>query len=732
MNPFEETSNPFEVTAQSPAAEEMRLWGPDRAEGVRKYVERMGHGFGIAYGYSKRFIEAFGPDRLPEVISARPHELLSVARNFDYRGFSSHWNSKPAAERAAMMAMLSYRSITYAEAAKICQKYRAERAASVVKDDPYQLSLDIDGIGFERADKIAEEGGTAKNAPKRLRAALYHALRAATDDGDLYVTRRDWISKAEWLIGHAHAKKFSDIIEQLIAEGHVYEVLLPTSKTERVYYPRTHYLHEVRLAAQLRKIAAAPVVTPQDIAERLANYETTSGIALAPEQREAVLRAGESALSIITGGPGTGKTTIVRAIVDVFEGAGHTLALAAFAGCAAKRLRESTGAHALTIHKTLAYDPSVECFTKDANDPVDADVVVLDETSMIDVSLLDHATQAVRPGARLVLVGDVDQLPSIGPGAALRDVIESGIAPVTRLETIFRQSKKSRIVTGSRRIRRGATPVPAAVIDEDMRVVARPADPDVELEKGDEPLRDYIDLEIRPPKELAPGEAFDAGEAATRAVVKLVAEIEKRYGIPSREVQVLSPMRVRSGGADALNKSLQAALNPLPPPPAPGKKPNLQIGQSPRETVSAGDKVMQVKNDYNKGLYNGDIGYVESIAPGEIIVDFRDGQPPRRYTPSDAANLRLAYASTIHKSQGSEYPCVVLVILRHQAHMFSRNGRSLFYTAVTRGKKLVFVVHDEGAIERALGRPYPRQTLLRERLQGVPVRYRVGTPKSRT
>ena len=214
-------------------------------------------------------------------------------------------------------------------------------------------------------------------------------------------------------------------------------------------------------------------------------------------------------------------------------------------------------------------------------------------------------------------------------------------------------------------------------------------------------------------------------------MVRLVHEIESRYGIPSKEVQVLSPMRIRSGGADALNKALQAALNP-PQPQVAGKKPNLQIGSNPREIVSVGDKVMQIRNDYNKTLYNGDIGYIESISPSEIVVDFADSLPSRRYTPGDSTDLKLAYASTIHKSQGSEYPCVVLVILRHQAHMFSRNGRSLFYTAITRGKKLVFVVHDEDAIDKALGEPYPRQTLLKERLQSIPIRFRGGPAKPPT
>ena len=326
-----------------------------------------------------------------------------------------------------------------------------------------------------------------------MRAALYHALQTATQDGDCYVTRREWLRKAEYLIGQGFQKHFAQMIERLIEDGHVYEVILPNPKKERVYYPRTHYRHETRLASQLKKIASSRVEPIEDLDEKISGYEHVSNAVLSPEQREAIHNASGYPISVITGGPGTGKTTVVRAIVNIFEGRGLTFSLAAFAGCAAKRLRESSGSHALTIHKTLAFDPSVDRFSKNAEEPLETDVLVLDETSMIDLSLLDHATQAVKLGTRLVLVGDVDQLPSIGPGATLRDIILSGVAPVARLETIFRQSQKSRIVTSSRRIRKGLRPVPAAVVNEEMRVVAHPTDPDVQLGE-DTPLRDYVDL----------------------------------------------------------------------------------------------------------------------------------------------------------------------------------------------------------------------------------------------
>lgn len=738
---------PEPATTPAPA---MTHWGPDPSEGVRKYVEKIGHGHGIGYGYSKRLIEFFGHAKLPAVIKSEPHKLVqAVGRsNFDWQGLSQKWRSKTDEEHAAMMAMLSYRNISYADAARICKCYGFARGVAVVHEDPYQLSFDVDGIGFERADRIATEAGTGKGSSKRARAALFHSLNKATEDGDTYVSHKDWINKAEWLMGRSHGSQLNAMIEQLVSDGYVYVVLLPDEpgkkpnpKPQRVYYPRSLYLSEVRLAKKLRELSQAKVTPPSGIDEHIAKYEEEQGIKLSESQRDVVRRVADSPLVVVTGGPGTGKTTATRAVVHVFGNVfSFPMSLAAFAGCAAKRLRESSGSEALTIHKTLEFDPVHERFNRDADNPLESDLVVLDETSMIDVQLLDNALQAVRVGARVLLIGDVDQLPSIGPGAALRDIIEAGIAPVVRLDTIFRQSARSRIVTSARRIREGVSPIPAVRINQQMEVIERPEDPDAP-KSSEEPLRDYVDVEVRRPPDFPEGEKFDLGQAVCETVVRLVKTIEKRYGIKPEDVQVLSPMRIKTAGADELNKALQAALNP--PLPAvnmlpfrdganvaatakvPPKK-ILQIGSSPREDAGPGDKVMQLRNDYQKQLYNGDIGFITSIDHAKVIVDFRDGLPPRTYNPAGTSDIKLAYASTTHKSQGSEYPCVVIVVMSSQAHMFRQNGRSLFYTAVTRGKKLVFIVHDEGAVEKALSAPARRRTLLRQRLQGIPIRYRTG------
>lgn len=769
-------TDPKQEPKQDPSPE-MRQWGPERAEGVRKYIERIGRGQGVGYGRAKRFLEFFGHEKLPDIIRSRPQTLLQAVPKLDYRAFSAKWNEKTPEEHEAMMALLSFRNIGFADAANICARYGFERATAIVHEDPYQLSFDVDGIGFEKADKIAIEGGVQRSAPKRVRAALFHALHLATEEGDSYVTRRDWISKAEYLIDRGHHKQLAEMIEQLIEDGHVHEVLLPNKpkiKASCVYYPSSHYRAEARLASQLRKLAAAQVAPLPDVQAHVARYEREQGITLSDKQRDAIVILATKSVIVITGGPGTGKTATVKAVVQIFgEAYKLPMSLAAFAGCAAKRLREASGADALTIHKTLEYDPNSGRFIKNASDPLDAQLVILDETSMIDVSLLDSATQAVPIGSRLVLIGDVDQLPSIGPGAALRDIVASGLVPVIRLDHIFRQSKKSRIVTNAKRIKEGKPPVPAVRINEQMDVIERLPDPDLKpadapAKDADEPLRDYIDLEIRKPAPTknADGEEspFDIGSATCDVVVQLVKNIEKRYGIPAKEIQILSPMRVKSAGTDELNKALQAALNPFPnvtpdlldvskkneqivlpnkfPWIADSKteaKKNLQIGSNPRETVNRGDKVMQIKNDYRKLVFNGDIGYIVSIDHKRVVVDFQDdvvvedstlgyslSPGHRSYNPADCQYLKLAYASTVHKSQGSEYACVVVVVMSSQAHMFSRNGYSLFYTAVTRGKKLVFVVHDQGAVEKALREPWPRQTLLAERLKGTAIQFRTG------
>lgn len=712
---------------------DMKNWGPDPVEGVRKWIEKVGKKLGIAYGRSKRLVEQHDYRELPGIIKHTPHLLLRAIPQLDYLGLQRAWTEKPDEEHAAMMAILSYRNISIGNASKIYRHYGPEDAVHIVSKDPYRLSRDISGIGFETADKIAFEAGGSDDSPDRIRAALYHALDRATDDGDVYVTRKNWLYWGERLLNHIPTKHLIATIEQLIEAKDVYQIILPGTnapgkKAEYAYYTRKNYETEVRLAKQIRRIASATIDPIENVDEHISEYEREVGIELSDAQREAIHKVATSALTVITGGPGTGKTTVVRAICSIFgDEFEKTMSLAAFAGCAAKRLRESSKKEATTIHRLLAYDPMEGRFTYGADNPLESDIVVLDETSMIDLSLLDDATQAVASGTRLVLIGDVDQLPSIGPGAALKDIIASKIAPTIYLKTIFRQSKRSRIVTNAKRINEGRAPIPAVRINEKMEIIENVPDPDPKLTTDEEPLRDYIDLVV----------SKDAN--INDVVVNLVRTIAKRYKVdPKEDIQILSPMRVKTAGANELNAALQAAFNPTFRPPvklAPGQKPttksDLEIG-SPREAVCPGDKVMQQRNDYNKKLFNGDLGYILSVDSQKVLVDFKDGGGTRAYDRDDAIDIKLAYASTIHKSQGSEYPIVILVLTSAQDHMFYRNGRNLFYTAITRGKQYVFVVHDGRVIEKVLREPHPRQTLLAERLRGVPIPFRTGPAKPPT
>ena len=411
------------------------------------------------------------------------------------------------------------------------------------------------------------------------------------------------------------------------------------------------------------------------MAQAVAAFESRARVELAPEQRAAVEAAARRALLVVTGGPGVGKTTIVRAILSVLARARVEVRLAAPTGRAAKRMSEATGAEATTLHRLLEFDPKTATFKRDRHRPIEAGAVVVDEASMLDLTMADALAQAVAPGTRLILVGDVDQLPSVGPGAVLRDVIASGALPVVRLRQIFRQAARSLIVQNAHRINEGEAPLappPGATAD-------------------------FFVVERRDP------------ERARDTVIELVSKrIPDRFGLdPLRDVQVLSPMNRGPVGALALNEALQAALNPSGSALVRGSR-----------TFRVGDKVMQLRNDYDKGVFNGDVGFVSSIDPEEEhrwMARFDEREVP--FDAGDIDDLTLAYACSVHKSQGSEYPAVVIPLLTTHYVMLSRN---LLYTAVTRGKRLVVLVADPRAVSLALSqeRRDERRTGLAARLAG--------------
>jgi exodeoxyribonuclease V alpha subunit len=447
---------------------------------------------------------------------------------------------------------------------------------------------------------------------------------------------------------------------------------------ERAVFAAEMHDAEVRLAARLVEIARAPVRKLDGVAEAMREFESRARVELAEEQRSAVIEAARRQMLVVTGGPGVGKTTIVRAILAVLARARVDVRLAAPTGRAAKRMSEATGAEATTLHRLLEFDPKSATFKRDRRRPIQAGAVVVDEVSMLDLPTADALTQAVAPGTRLLFVGDVDQLPSVGPGAVLRDVIASGAVPCVRLRQIFRQAAQSLIVTNAHRINSGEPPVAASPGSH----------------------ADFFVVERREP------------ERARETVLELVtSRIPHRFGLdPVRDVQVLTPMNRGPAGAIALNAALQATLNP-----------NGDTLVRGARAYRVGDKVMQLRNDYDKNVFNGDVGIVSSIDPEEssIVVRFEQQDRDVAFEAAEIDDLVLAYACTVHKSQGSEYPAVVVPLLTTHFVMLSKN---LLYTAVTRGKRLVVLVCDPRALELALSerRREDRRTRLSWRLaQGL-------------
>ena len=629
----------------------LRTSAPTSVSGIEKYL---GSGMikGIGPIYAKRMVKMFGKDVF-DIIEANPERLREVEGIGPKRAekITSGWADQKVIRE--IMVFLHTHGVGTARAVRIFKTYGND-AVQVMSENPYRLAKDIRGIGFRTADLIAEKLGTEKTAMIRVRAGISFALTEAMGDGHCGLPRKDLIGLAEKLL-----EVPPPLIESALAE----ELLEETVTLDRVgdvecVFLTGLYLAERGIADQIQRIQSGHLPWAEiDADKALPWIEQKTGLSLADSQAEAIRIALKSKVTVITGGPGVGKTTIVNSILRILAAKRVSLLLCAPTGRAAKRMTEATDREAKTIHRLLEFDPKAFGFKRDLENPLDCDLLVVDESSMVDVMLMQSLLKAVPDHAALLVVGDIDQLPSVGPGQVLADIIGSGAVPVVRLTEVFRQAAESKIITTAHAINAGRLP--------DL------ARPDSEA-----------DFYFVP--------AADPEQAVSRIVELVSRRIPQRFGFDAiQDIQVLCPMNRGGVGARSLNIELQATLNPA------GEKKVERFGW----TFTPGDKVMQIENDYEKEVYNGDIGMIEDVDldEGELAVNF-DGRSVS-FMFGELDTLVPAYAATIHKSQGSEYPAVVIPMMTQHFAMLQRN---LIYTGVTRGKKLVVLVGQKKAVAIAV------------------------------
>jgi exodeoxyribonuclease V alpha subunit len=629
----------------------LKTSAPTSVEGIEKYLAS-GMIRGIGPVYAKKLLRAFG-DKVFDVIEAEPDRLREVDGIGAVRAsrIAVAWAEQKVV-REIMVFLHSY-GVGSARAVRIYKTYGAD-AVQVMSENPYRLARDIRGIGFKTADAIAMKLGIDKTAMIRVRAGISYALTEAMDEGHCGLPTADLTPLAEKLLDVSQ-DLIRTALDLELADGTVIADHL--GDTACVFLAGLHRA-ERAVAERLLALNNGKLPWPWiDTGKAIPWIEQRIGLTLAESQKAAVAMALGSKVLVITGGPGVGKTTIVNAILRILSAKDVSLLLCAPTGRAAKRMNEATGLEAKTIHRLLEVDPKGGGFRRNDANALDCDLLVVDETSMVDVLLMNALVKAIPDKAALLIVGDVDQLPSVGPGQVLADMIASGAIPVVRLIEVFRQAAESRIIVNAHRINQGVIP--------DLRK------PEAQC--------DFYFVEAEDP------------ETAVPRIIELVkTRIPRRFGLdPIRDIQVLCPMNRGGVGARALNIELQAALNPA------GERKVERFGW----TLSPGDKVMQIENDYDKEVYNGDIGYVEDIEPddGELTASFDGGSVTYGFDELDA--LVPAYAATIHKSQGSEYPAVVIPVMTQHYTMLQRN---LLYTGVTRGKRLVVLVGQKKAVAIAV------------------------------
>ena len=639
---------------------------PATALGIEKYL---GSGLikGIGPKYARGIVHQFGAETL-NVIEEEPMRLLEVpgiGRTRVERIVKSWTEQK---EVKNIMLFLQSHNVSTAHATRIYTAYGND-SIRVVKENPYRLADDIWGIGFKTADAIAEKLGFDRGAFVRLRSGLMYTLNQLAEDGHCFAARDQLIRAGAELLG-AEEGLLAMTLDEMIRTGDVKKEAVPESEEPAVYLAPFWY-SETGTARRLKAIYACRAkiaVRTEGLAERVA---AMTGMRYDEAQAEAIRTAADSKIMILTGGPGTGKTTTTLGIIRAFQSAGARILLAAPTGRAAKRMSETTGMEAKTIHRLLEVKPP-DGYQRNDENPLEGDVLIVDECSMIDIMLMYNLLKAVPDAMTLIFIGDVDQLPSVGAGNVLRDMIDSGAFPVVRLTRIFRQAQSSRIITNAHRINQGLMP---------------------DLSNGRD--TDFFFTEREDP------------EAACAEIVSLVkSRLPGHYHIGPESIQVLTPMQRGVVGAANLNQVLQEAVNP--------GDGGLRRGGF---CFRVKDKVMQIRNNYDKEVFNGDIGVVSSVntEDKELTVLF-DGREVA-YDVTELDELTLAYATTIHKSQGSEYPVVVMPVLMTHYIMLQRN---LIYTGVTRAKKIMVIVGTRKALGTAVRNVTVtrRNTLLRERLKG--------------
>lgn len=603
------------------------------------------------------------PERLVEVKGISERLARDIAMQFEEKRDM----------RNAMIFLQKY-GISNTYAVKIYAEY-GQRLYDIVKQNPYKLAEDISGIGFKLADEIAKNVGVAEDSEDRMKAGIMYVLSNATGLGHTYLPEDDLLSQSSELLGVAPERISHILMDMMIGK----KIVLKEMEGKRIIYLASFYFMELNCARMLSDLNIKYNLKPDELERHVKRLEETTNIQLDEMQRLAIYEAAKNGLLVITGGPGTGKTTTINQIIRFFEAEGLDILLAAPTGRAAKRMSETTGYEAQTIHRLLELTGAMDevdarlRFERNEENPLEADAIIIDEMSMVDISLMHAFLKAISVGTRVILVGDVNQLPSVGPGNVLKDIIDSGAFNVVRLTKIFRQAAESNIITNAHKINAG------------------------EAIKLDNKSRDFFMLQREDTTMII------------RVMLSLILEKMPRYVDASPlDVQVLTPMRKGELGVEKLNVILQRYINP----PAPDKK-----EKEYRETIfREGDKVMQIKNNYqlewevrnqyniclNKGtgVFNGDCGIIKEINTfAELVtVEFEEGRRVD-YPFSSLDELELAYAITIHKSQGSEYPAVVLPILTGPRMLFNRN---LLYTAVTRAKKCVTIVGKAEMVQRMI------------------------------